>query len=367
MAVQLTSPSDPTTKYLVIDGIGGVPLGRELVEAIEAEGHSAMYFDCLRQSVSPLYGLRSACAKVINRRSEQEFYHLPRLFLGSLSQLLESERPTHVLVVGFIYKFFDPAELRRLTHRIGASLLLYDTDSCNLYGKRREFIFFIEKELPVYDRIFSFSQVTTRFFVETRRLPATHLPFGAAPISLPECIEPKIDTLFVGSGDLRRIFLLEAIRDHVTVLGNRWRRHRPLISAELQRRISDQPVWGDELHRWLARSKIVLNITRGDFYAAETGVNLRIFEALAAGCFLLTDHCDEIGNLFDIGVEIDTFHSRRELTDKVRYYLQNETQRNAIAERGHARFLADHTWRHRVRQLPGLAKAASESLQQPAV
>ncbi len=56
-----------------------------------------------------------------------------------------------------------------------------------------------------------------------------------------------------------------------------------------------------ELHCWWVRSKIVLNITYGDFYAAETGVNLRIFGALAAGCFLLTDHCDEIGDLFDTG------------------------------------------------------------------
>ena len=58
---------------------------------------------------------------------------------------------------------------------------------------------------------------------------------------------------------------------------------------------------GTELHCWWVRSKIVLNITCGDFYAAETGVNLRIFGALAAGCFLLTDHCDEIGDLFDTG------------------------------------------------------------------
>ena len=80
-----------------------------------------------------------------------------------------------------------------------------------------------------------------------------------------------IDALFVGSGDLRRILSLEAIRGQVVVYGNRWRRNFPLISPQLQERITDTPVWGGELHRLLARAKIVLNITRSDFFAAETG------------------------------------------------------------------------------------------------
>jgi spore maturation protein CgeB len=91
-------------------------------------------------------------------------------------------------------------------------------------------------------------------------------------------------------------------------------------------------------------SKIILNITRGPFYAAETGMNLRIFEAMAAGCFMLTDYCDEVAELFEPGEEIETFKGAEELQDKVAYYLQNEQARLAIARRGHEKFLKQFTW-----------------------
>lgn len=335
-------------KILVIDGIGGVPLGREICETLVELGVAATHFDCLQAPRRAFYGAHSAYAKLRNRGTDRDaFYFLPKLVERDLRELIAREQPSHILVVGFIYKFFDPQLLRRLADDAQAGLFLYDTDTCNLYDRRREFIFFVEQELPVYDRILSCSAVTTRFFRDTRGLDAVFVPFGAKPVTVWRTEQP-IDTLFVGSGDLRRIFLLEGIRDHVTVRGNRWQRNFPLISAPLRARIDDRPVWGEELHALLSQSKIVLNITRTDFYGAETGINLRIFEALAAGCFLLTDHCDELGELFRIGEEIETYRSSGELAEKVRHYLADPDARQAIAVAGHAAFLARHTWKSRL-------------------
>jgi spore maturation protein CgeB len=335
-------------KLLILDGIGGVPLGRELRATFAALGREAVHVDCLCQPRRAFHGLRSAYAKVRNKRDDRDGFHfLPKLVPDDLRQLIARERPSHILVVGFIYKFHDPRLLRQLADECGARLCLYDTDSCNLYGRRREFIFFVEQELPAYSRIFSFSAVTTRFFRDTRGLDAVHMPFGALPIDLSPH-EQSIDVLFVGSGDLRRIFLLEGVRDRVTVRGNRWQRNFPLVSAALRDRIVDRPVWNEELRALLGAAKIVLNITRSDFYGVETGINLRIFEALAAGCFLLTDHCDEVAQLFRVGEEIETFRSSGELADKVAYYIENPERRLAIARKGHAAFLREHTWEARV-------------------
>ena len=340
--------SDQKLNFLILDGISGVPLGLEIAEALEELGHTSIHFDCLKQRTRTFYGLRSALSKALDRHAHRDgFYCLPRLDESALATLIARSQPDVILVIGFIYKFFSPTALRRLADRQGARLLLYDTDSCNLYSRRREFIFFIEQELPVYDRIFSFSKGTTRFFKDTRGLDAVHLPFGAKPIPTNE--GPKThEVLFVGSGDLRRIFLLEAIRDHITVRGNRWERNAPLISAPLNARIDDRPVWGKELHSLLGSAKIVLNITRTDFYGAETGVNLRIFEALAAGCFLLTDHCPEIAELFSVGEELETFRSSDELADKVRYYLAHDEERERIARTGALAFNKKHTWKTRL-------------------
>ena len=338
-------------KILVIDGISGVPLGRDLCEAFCASGIATVHFDCLKQAQRPLYEIRSAYAKFENKRRDHDgFYHFPKLVEKTLAELLVRKKPSHILVVGFAYKFFSPTYLKKLALEFKIPLFLYDTDSCNLYSKRREFIFFVENELPIYDRVFSFSQVTTHFFRKTRQLDAVHLPFGAKPVDFPSSEEKSTDVLFVGSCDFRRILMLEKIKAHVSVHGSRWQRNFPLISPELRGRIVDQPVWGKDLQRLLARSKIVLNITRTDFFGAQTGINLRLFETLAAGGFLLTDYCEEIEDLFEVGKEIEVFRSSGELVDKVRYYLENNDQRLSIARLGHEKFLKDHTWRNRVQQ-----------------
>ena len=338
-------------KVLVLDGIGGVPLARDLCDAFSTLGVATAYLDCLVQKRRPLHGIRAAYAKALNRQADRDgFSLLPKLVEKELEALLERESPSHILVVGFAYKFYDPAALRRLADKSGAALLLYDTDSCNLYSRRREFIFFVENELPAYDLIFSSSKITTRLFRESRKLNAVFLPFGARPLNVHAPDEKTLDVLFVGTCDLRRIFMAEGIRDRVTIYGNRWQRNFPLISDALRSRITDRAVWGDELYRLLGESKILLNITRSDFFGAETGINLRIFEALAAGCFLLTDHCDELAELFAVGEEIETYRSSAELAAKVDYYLAKPDARRAIARNGHAAFLEGHTWEARIRQ-----------------
>lgn len=339
-------------KLLILDGIGGVPLGREMWQAFETSGIEASHYDCAKLQRIPLYGLRAGASKLLNKwGGMDEFVHLPKVHPDVIRHILQTEQPRAILVIGFSYKFIEPALLRKLADQFECSLHLYDTDSCNLYSKRREFIFFLEKELSIYDSIFSFSKVTTSFFRRVKGLNTHYLPFGAATIDMPVDVEESRDVLFVGSGDLRRILLLESISEHVSVFGDRWDRNYPLISETLRTRVEDKSVWGKDLHRLMAESKIILNITRGPFYAAETGINLRIFEALAAGKFLLTDYCDEVAELFKVGVEIETFNGSEELQQKIRYYLENPEKRLAIARKGHERYLKEFTWQKRIEAL----------------
>lgn len=337
---------EANNKLLVLDGISGVPLGKELAEALQDYFSSVVYADLKVMPVRRFYGLRAVLIKSINRIEDKDnFYHFPKLDENRFEAYLKKTQPTHILVIGFVYKSLSPSFLSRLKHKYNFRLYLYDTDSCNLYAKRREFIFFMDVELGIYHHIFSFSKVTTQFFSRTRKLSASFLPFGANPILTQRPAFPKNDVLFIGSADLRRIFLLEQIQDKVKIFGNRWSRNFPLISDGLKNNISDTGVWGEALYQQLVDAKIVLNITRTQFYGAETGVNLRIFEALAAGCFLLTDYCDEIEELFEIGVEIEVFRSSKELVEKVNYYLSHPEQRDAIALAGHHAFLDRFTWK----------------------
>lgn len=349
-------------KFLLLDGIAGVPLGEDLAQAFKRIDIETTHYNLLKMPRVPFYGVRSALAKLMNRASDKTsdtFFYLPKGNHNSIEQLIRKTQPDVILVIGFIYKFIKPAILRALAEEHQIELYLYDTDSCNLYTKRREFIFFLEQELPIYRKIFSCSKVTADFFRHSRNHDAHFVPFGANFIAEPRLSDDKSqhDVLFVGSGDLRRIFVLESIAKHVTIFGNRWYRNFPLMSQALIQKVDDRSVWGEELHTLLTESKIILNVTRGPYYAAGTGINLRIFEALAAGCFLLTDYCDEIAELFTPGVEIETFRSPQDLSEKVAYYLAHPEQRRLIAKNGHAAFLKRYTWEQRAREIVKLTEA----------
>jgi spore maturation protein CgeB len=219
-----------TKKILVFDGISGVPLARELCEAFEQQGVENSYVDGQSLKRKAFYGVRSKITKAINRTNKKDgFYHFPKAADAGFFELLNVEKPDVLLVVGFLYRFVSPALVEKIKNEQGFELYLYDTDSCNFYSKRREFVFFLDNELPIYDHIFSFSQVTANFFRNTRSLPSSYFPFGAKPISLPDSVDYKNDVLFVGSADLRRIFLLEKIKDKVSIFGSRWERNRALM------------------------------------------------------------------------------------------------------------------------------------------
>lgn len=99
----------------------------------------------------------------------------------------------------------------------------------------------------------------------------------------------------------------------------------------------------EEVGRVYSQSKIVFNTTiAGD-------VTMRIFEGTMAGAMVLTDsRANGIGELFRLGKEIVVYDSDDDLVEKIRYYLSHEDERNVIAEAGHERTMAQHSYRHRM-------------------
>jgi len=86
-----------------------------------------------------------------------------------------------------------------------------------------------------------------------------------------------------------------------------------------------------------------------------TAVNQRVFDAPAAGGFLLTDDQDDLHQLFQ-NDEIATFSTPAELPERVRYFRSRPSEREAICSRASSRILSEHTYLHRVRHLLAEAK-----------
>lgn len=80
-------------------------------------------------------------------------------------------------------------------------------------------------------------------------------------------------------------------------------------------------------------------------------VTMRVFDVLACGGFVLAEHSEGLGELFQLGVELDTWRTVPELVEKVAYWLARPDAAAAMAARGRARVLRDHTIGQRVREM----------------
>lgn len=113
-------------------------------------------------------------------------------------------------------------------------------------------------------------------------------------------------------------------------------------------------VWGLNMYRSLARSHITLN--RHISVAENYANNMRLYEATGVGTLLLTDHKDNIGELFDVGKEVLTYKSPEEAVELISYYLNHPSEANTIAQAGQSRTLSEHTYEARMNELLQILK-----------
>lgn len=113
-------------------------------------------------------------------------------------------------------------------------------------------------------------------------------------------------------------------------------------------------VWGLDMYRALARSRVTLN--RHIDVAENNANNMRLYEATGVGTMLLTDMKDNLGELFDVGREVVAYRNVDEAIELIRHYDANPDEAAAIARAGQQRTLAEHTYRHRMAELVPILK-----------
>lgn len=109
----------------------------------------------------------------------------------------------------------------------------------------------------------------------------------------------------------------------------------------------------DKIYDVQSRSKVVLNFSQladPDWINGDEPILNRVRqntgrprEIAIAGSFCLTERSPAIGEMFEVGREIDVFSGKEELLQKVRYYLANPDKREAMAAAAHARAMRDYT------------------------
>ena len=91
-----------------------------------------------------------------------------------------------------------------------------------------------------------------------------------------------------------------------------------------------------------AQSKICFNISM------EDDLNMRTFEVMGSGSFLLTNWIPTIEDLFTDGKHLVLYRSLDEMVEKAKYYLAHDEERERIAQAGYEEVMANHTIDKRV-------------------
>ncbi len=111
-------------------------------------------------------------------------------------------------------------------------------------------------------------------------------------------------------------------------------------------KVSYSRCWWNEMAEFFSASKIVFN------NAINNDLNMRLFEAMSTGSFLLTDLAINSGQeeMFKDREDL-CIYNEDNIVDKVKYYLQNESEREKIAENGKKIIHNAHTYSHRAEEL----------------
>ncbi len=146
----------------------------------------------------------------------------------------------------------------------------------------------------------------------------------------------KTDLLFVGSPWYERISVTYAIENgyDIAVYGLNWNKKIP------EKYVKGAYIDNNELYRYYASAKIVLSDHPDDL--AEMGLVInRLYDASAAGAFVISEYSPYIENIF--GDAIPMYKNKEEFKQLVDYYLAHPKERTKKAEKAREITLKGYT------------------------
>ena len=213
-----------------------------------------------------------------------------------------------------------------------------------------------------------------------------YLEYAGSGDALEEC-QRRLELIVAGQReDFSRYLVGDLLRQHFAAFVEHMAAHRPYLDLEMmvaQASASDKrityvsaladagiKVWGDagwelaeragvryagrmahhhdELSRIYQCSTINLDV--GRVYQSDM-VTMRVFDTLACGGFLLTEHNDALAELLEPGIEVATYRTLEELREKTRHYLDHPDEAREMARRGREAVVARHQMRRRLEHI----------------
>ncbi|MBN1415813.1 MAG: glycosyltransferase family 1 protein [Bacteroidales bacterium] len=200
------------------------------------------------------------------------------------------------------------------------------------------------RELKRYDLILVASRPFASWLKKKIDIPVyTLLQFADSDLMYPD---PELNTqfqlVFLGNSRLvrRRIIAdLLPTKFDLNVWGSDWEGIIP------KQYIKGRYFPYENVRKVYSAASIVLNDHWEDM-RNKGFINNRIFDALACRAFVLSDRCEDLEILLHQGVI--TYHGKKDLYEKISYYLDHKSEREEIALQGYEMVVEQHSVHCRV-------------------
>lgn len=260
-----------------------------------------------------------------------------RLNRDLLSVAGKSDGITHIWFGKAI--FIWPETLKKIKKITGAVLIHYTPDFQIIWQRSRHFI----KSIPLYDIVFTTKPFELDLYKElgAQRVYLTYQAYDKNRFyprepSEQDFMKYKTDIAFIGHYEKYRADCIRAIVDSgvkVKVWGEYWGRYAKW-HPWARNVVMGRSVICDQYCLALSSAAICLGFLSRFMPESTT---TRSFEIPACGAFMLADRTKEHLEFFEEGKEAEFFSSKKELVEKVHYYLEHPQKRKDIAAAGRQR------------------------------
>jgi spore maturation protein CgeB len=250
------------------------------------------------------------------------------------------------LIFVLLGNYTSPATIRRVREATGAPVVCWCQDHMGTMARQyiigSKFDYLFAKDQVMVDLFRRYTNMTEIHYLPEACNPKVHRPVKPTDEDMARfgCEVTTAATLYYYRSEI-----LESLSDTDLKI---WGPVPRFYDGPMRRFAKGTSVFTRDKAACFNAAKIVVNTL---FPMEFGGLNARAFEVAGCGGFQLITHSEAVARHFEPGKEIETFRDLDELREKVRYYLEHEDERIAIAEAGMRRAHSEHTYEHRLRRL----------------
>jgi len=196
-------------------------------------------------------------------------------------------------------------------------------------------MYYLHNHFKFAKRAYIISETTAKILSNRYNKKIYYCPQGIdLSIWKPKTKQYKIDVLFVGTKFINRVKMINYLKENnvnVKCYGIGWK---------------NGTIFESDLCDLYNSSKIILNFTRD-----KDSYSLRCYQVMATKSFLLSTFSTEIIDKFKVGEHFDLFMNKEECLSKIKYYLQNQEEREIIANNSFQLVKDKYNWKNVLKNL----------------